>query len=87
MKGIVCIDKPKGMTSSDVVVKVRNILSRTVGEKQKAGHFGTLDPDGQGVLIVGIGTANRLFDYVLKVFLSTLTLVIQNKAVSKRRKA
>lgn len=66
MKGIVCIDKPKGMTSSDVVVKVRNILSRTVGEKQKAGHFGTLDPDGQGVLIVGIGTANRLFDYVLK---------------------
>lgn len=66
MKGIVCINKPKGMTSSDVVVKVRNILSRAIGEKQKAGHFGTLDPDGQGVLIVGIGTANRLFDYVLK---------------------
>lgn len=66
MKGIVCINKPKGMTSSNVVVKVRNILSRAIGEKQKAGHFGTLDPDGQGVLIVGIGTANRLFDYVLK---------------------
>ena len=66
MKGIVCINKPKGMTSSDVVVKVRNILSRAIGEKQKAGHFGTLDPDGQGVLIVGIGSANRLFDYVLK---------------------
>ena len=65
MNGIVCINKRSGMTSSDVVVKVRNALSKATGEKQKAGHFGTLDPDGMGVLVIGIGNSARLFDYTL----------------------
>lgn len=65
MNGVVCINKRSGMTSSDVVVKVRNALSKATGEKQKAGHFGTLDPDGMGVLVIGIGNSARLFDYTL----------------------
>lgn len=65
MNGVVCINKRRGMTSSDVVVKVRNALSKATGEKQKAGHFGTLDPDGMGVLVIGIGNSARLFDYTL----------------------
>lgn len=44
------IDKPKGITSHDVVNKVRRIT----GEK-KVGHAGTLDPNATGLLIVGIG--------------------------------
>jgi len=44
------IDKPKGITSHDVVDKVR----RVTGEK-RVGHAGTLDPNATGLLIVGIG--------------------------------
>ena len=65
MNGVVCINKKSGMTSSDVVVKVRNALTKACGEKQKAGHFGTLDPEGMGVLVIGIGASTRLFDYTL----------------------
>lgn len=64
MKGFVNINKPKGMTSSDVVVIVRGILRRASGEKQKVGHLGTLDPQGTGVLPIAVGTATRLFDYM-----------------------
>ena len=64
MKGIVCINKPKGMTSSDVVVKVRNILSRAIGEKQKAGHIGTLDPDATGVLPVVLDNGVKASEYL-----------------------
>lgn len=64
MKGFVNINKPLGMTSSDVVVKVRGILRRASGEKQKVGHLGTLDPQGSGVLPVAVGTATRLFDFM-----------------------
>lgn len=64
MKGFVNINKPLGMTSSDVVVKVRGILRRASGEKQKVGHLGTLDPQGSGVLPIAVGTATRLFDFM-----------------------
>ena len=43
------IDKPEGMTSSDVVCIVRGVLSKAVGERCKAGHLGTLDPAASGV--------------------------------------
>lgn len=66
MKGFVNINKPSGMTSSDVVVKVRGILRRASGEKQKVGHLGTLDPIGTGVLPIAVGSATRLFDYMQK---------------------
>ncbi len=64
MKGFVNINKPSGMTSSDVVVKVRGILRKASGEKQKVGHLGTLDPIGTGVLPIAVGSATRLFDYM-----------------------
>lgn len=64
MKGFVIVNKPKGMTSSDVVVIVRGILRKASGQKQKVGHLGTLDPQGTGVLPVAVGNATRLFDYL-----------------------
>ena len=60
MKGILVINKDGGMTSGAVVSKVRYILGT-----KKVGHFGTLDPQGTGVLALGIGKATRLFDYFL----------------------
>ncbi|MDE6303114.1 MAG: tRNA pseudouridine(55) synthase TruB [Clostridia bacterium] len=74
MKGFVNINKPTGMTSSDVVVKVRGILRRATGEKQKVGHLGTLDPLATGVLPIAVGNATRLFDYMQnkkKVYIAT----------------
>lgn len=58
MDGVVVIDKPAGMTSHDVVDRVR----RRFGMK-KVGHGGTLDPDATGVLLVGLGRATRLLSY------------------------
>ena len=66
IKGFVNINKPTGLTSSDVVIRVRNQVTRYSGEKIKAGHLGTLDPGGAGVLPVALGKATRLFDYFLK---------------------
>lgn len=66
LKGFVNIIKPVGMTSSNVVVKVRGILRKATGEKQKVGHLGTLDPYASGVLPIAVGTATRLFDLALQ---------------------
>lgn len=60
MKGILNIYKPRGITSSDVVVKCRKILGT-----KAIGHMGTLDPAGEGVLLLGVGKATRLFDMFL----------------------
>ena len=57
--GTVIIDKPAGMTSHDVVGKLRKAL----GER-RIGHAGTLDPDATGVLVVGVGRATRLMQWV-----------------------
>lgn len=61
MNGVVNLYKPKGWTSRDAVNKVRSCL----GVKE-VGHMGTLDPQGEGVLPVGVGKATRLFDAFLK---------------------
>lgn len=60
MIGAVIINKPKGITSSNVVIKVKKILSC-----KRVGHLGTLDPMATGVLVVCINKATRLFDYYL----------------------
>lgn len=52
---LLAIDKPKGMTSHDVVNRVRRVF----GEK-RVGHMGTLDPLASGVLCVAVGPATRL---------------------------
>lgn len=61
MNGFLCVLKPPGMTSSDVVVRVR----RKLGKGAKVGHAGTLDPEASGVLPLMIGRAARLFDYLV----------------------
>src|SRR6478735_2460496 len=60
MNGLLVIDKPSGMTSRDVVNRVQRWFPR----KTKVGHTGTLDPLATGVLVVCIGQATRLADYV-----------------------
>ncbi len=59
---LAAIFKPKGLSSSDVVVKCRGALTHATGVKQKCGHMGTLDPMADGVLILGFGKAARLFE-------------------------
>lgn len=59
MNGVVNIIKPAGMSSSDVVARMRRIL----GQK-RVGHLGTLDPAAAGVLPILVGKATRLFDYL-----------------------
>lgn len=56
--GILNINKPKGLTSFDVVARLRKIL-----KIKQIGHSGTLDPLAQGVLPVCVGNATRLIEY------------------------
>lgn len=58
--GIVIVDKPAGWTSHDVVSKMRGLAAT-----RKVGHAGTLDPMATGVLVVGIGKATRLLNYIV----------------------
>ena len=57
--GLLVIDKPAGITSHDVVSRVRR-LAKT----RKVGHGGTLDPMATGVLVVGVGKATKLLTWV-----------------------
>lgn len=57
--GFLPIDKPRGLTSHDVVARIRRLL-RT----RRAGHAGTLDPAAEGMLVVAVGGATRLIDQV-----------------------
>lgn len=57
--GILLIDKPSGMTSHDVVFKVRRLFGT-----KKVGHTGTLDPMATGVLVVLVGRAAKACEYV-----------------------
>jgi tRNA pseudouridine55 synthase len=59
MDGLVVVDKPAGCTSHDVVARCRRIFSQ-----KKVGHAGTLDPDATGVLLVGLGRATRLLQFL-----------------------
>jgi len=60
MNGVVVIDKPGGLTSFDVVARVR----RALGEK-RVGHTGTLDPMATGVLPVCVGEATKLVPFLV----------------------
>lgn len=60
MNGFLVIDKPSGMTSHDVVYKVRKRLGT-----KRVGHAGTLDPMATGVLVVGVGNATKLLQYIV----------------------
>jgi tRNA pseudouridine55 synthase len=60
--GILNIDKPAGCTSRDVVTRVERLV-----RPAKAGHAGTLDPLASGVLVVCVGKATRLIQYVQRM--------------------
>ena len=57
--GALLIDKPAGLTSHDVVGKVRRALGM-----RRVGHAGTLDPMATGVLVIGVGPTTRLLGIV-----------------------
>ena len=59
INGVVNVRKEKGMTSFDVIARLRRILGQ-----RKMGHTGTLDPDAEGVLPVCLGKATRLVDMI-----------------------
>jgi tRNA pseudouridine55 synthase len=59
MDGVLIIDKPAGLTSHDVVAQVRNIL-----HERRVGHTGTLDPFATGVLVILVGRATRLAQFL-----------------------
>jgi tRNA pseudouridine55 synthase len=72
MDGFVVVDKPGGMTSHDVVARMRRV-ART----RRVGHGGTLDPMATGVLVIGIGRATRLLSFAAdgrKGYLGTVRL-------------
>lgn len=58
INGMVTVAKEKGVSSHDVVKKVKKIF-----KVKKAGHFGTLDPLAEGLLLVGVGNATKFFDF------------------------
>lgn len=62
MDGVLVIDKPSGITSHDVVTRTRRIL-----HERRIGHAGTLDPFATGVLVVVLGKATRLSQFLTGV--------------------
>ena len=61
MDGVINVLKPPGMTSSDVVVYLRRLL-----KVKKIGHAGTLDPGAAGVLVVCVGRATKIAEYMME---------------------
>ncbi|MBF0618992.1 MAG: tRNA pseudouridine(55) synthase TruB [Candidatus Omnitrophica bacterium] len=75
MEGIIIVDKPSGMTSHDVVARVRRVLGT-----KRVGHAGTLDPLATGVLVILVGKATKLFDKFVgfdKAYSATMLLGIR----------
>ena len=62
MEGVLLVDKPQGLTSHDVVYHLRRKL-----QIKKIGHAGTLDPMATGVLVMLIGKATRISQYLMSV--------------------
>jgi tRNA pseudouridine55 synthase len=70
--GLVIVDKPSGLTSHDVVARLRRILGT-----RKIGHAGTLDPMATGVLVCGVGRGTRLLGHLAldsKAYAATIRL-------------
>ncbi|HYG63538.1 MAG TPA: tRNA pseudouridine(55) synthase TruB [Thermoanaerobaculia bacterium] len=59
--GLLLVDKDCGLTSHDVVQRVRRVL-----RQKKIGHCGTLDPDATGLLLLTLGTATRLTRFLIR---------------------
>ena len=89
MMGIICLDKPEGITSSRALCAVRRLLG-----VKKAGHTGTLDPMATGVLPIFIGASTRFigalprrakeYRAVVRLGVTTDTLDITGAVLSKQ---
>ena len=89
MNGIIIVNKPKGLTSRDVVNKISKILNT-----KKVGHNGTLDPLAKGVLVICVGKYTKLNEllsskekeYIAEITLGikTDTLDIEGKVLEKK---
>ncbi len=74
VEGVLLVDKPTGMTSHDVVYRLRRKF-----QIQRIGHAGTLDPMATGVLVMLVGKATKISQYLIsqdKVYEGELTLGI-----------
>ena len=58
--GLALVNKPKGITSFDVVARVRKLINQ-----KKVGHAGTLDPMATGLMLVGVGQGTKLLSYLV----------------------
>ena len=70
--GLVIVDKPAGLTSHDVVGRLRRLA-----HTRRVGHAGTLDPMATGVLVIGVGAATRLLHHLVladKAYTATVRL-------------
>jgi tRNA pseudouridine55 synthase len=70
--GLVIVDKPGGMTSHDVVARIRRLA-----HTRRVGHAGTLDPMATGILVIGIEKATRLLGHLMlteKTYAATIRL-------------
>ncbi len=75
MNGVLLINKEKGITSSDVVVKLKHILNT-----KKVGHTGTLDPLAEGLMLVTVGKATKISNLLVekyKEYIATFELGYQ----------
>jgi len=87
--GLVVVDKPGGLTSHDVVARVRRLAGT-----RKVGHAGTLDPMATGVLVLGLNRATRLlghltltdkrYDAAIRLGVSTTTDDAEGEVVESR---
>jgi tRNA pseudouridine55 synthase len=70
--GLVIVDKPAGLTSHDVVARIRRLAGT-----RRVGHAGTLDPMATGVLVIGVEQATRLLGHLMltaKEYVATIRL-------------
>ena len=75
VSGVLLIDKPQGMTSQQVVSKVKYLLKSDVHDSKKAGHTGTLDPMATGLLPICLGEATKFSHYQLDAIKSYQAII------------
>jgi tRNA pseudouridine(55) synthase len=61
--GVLLVDKPAGVTSHDVVARIR----RSLGKGVKVGHAGTLDPFATGLLLILVGRGTRIQRFLMEL--------------------
>ena len=77
VSGVILVDKPQGMTSQQVVSKVKYLFKSPNHDSKKAGHTGTLDPMATGLLPICLGEATKFSHYQLdadKTYQATILL-------------